>query len=50
MHDQCFQELLGEEEYDKVLGRVNAELPDSQKVFRPVFFATSYNALENESR
>ena len=37
MYDKCFQELLGEDEYDKVLGRVNAELPDSQKVFHPVF-------------
>ena len=37
VYDQRFQELLGKDEYDKVLGRVNAELPDSQKVLRPDF-------------
>ena len=41
VYDQRFQELLGKDEYDKVLGRVNAELPDSQKVLRPEF-ATLY--------
>ena len=30
-----FQELLGEEEYKKVLDKVNADLPEAQKVPQP---------------
>ena len=34
-----FQELLGEEEYKKVLDKVNADLPEAQKVFQLMFHA-----------
>ena len=33
-----FQELLGEEEYKKVLDKVNADLPEAQKVPQPHIF------------
>ena len=35
----AFQELLGEEEYKKVLDKVNADLPEAQKVFQLTFHA-----------
>ena len=37
-----FQELLGEEEYKKVLDKVNADLPEAQKVPQLTCYANAY--------